>query len=329
MSRFPHSARCLLAILTLGAAASCGGSGSSAPPVATVTVSLGKTSVALGGVLDLTYRFQVAADAKINGDYLVFVHLNREDGTTIWNDDHELPEGLRTSQWKPGQVVEYTRTRFMPTFAYVGIGHDRRGTLSRRRAAAAGRARPGGSPIPRRGRTGWRRSNCCLRSEKIQVFRLSGWHAPEFAADDPTVEWQWTQKVATLSFRNPRRDVTLFLEYDTRSDLVGGEPQQIGVFCGDDPGGGLRSRVVRPHARADPGRGRPVGHRRNGRVPDRGRPHVRPREAAQRGRRSTGTRHPRLSRTRGVGVAGGPKSSAGFSPPIGSGGRKPAGDVRP
>ena len=38
----------------------------------------------------------------------------------IWNDDHQLPEGLRTSQWKPGQVVEYTRTRFIPAFSYIG-----------------------------------------------------------------------------------------------------------------------------------------------------------------------------------------------------------------
>ena len=37
--------------------------------MASVSLSLSKTSVALGGVLDLTYRFQVAPDAKISGDY--------------------------------------------------------------------------------------------------------------------------------------------------------------------------------------------------------------------------------------------------------------------
>ena len=52
--------------------------------------------------------------------------------------------------------------------------------------------------------------------------RLSGWYAPEFAPDDPTVEWQWTQKAATVSFKNPKRDVTLFLEYDAFGDLPGG-----------------------------------------------------------------------------------------------------------
>ncbi len=62
--------------------------------------------------------------------------------------------------------------------------------------------------------------------------RLSGWFAPEFAPDDPAVEWQWTQKVATVSFKNPKRDVTLFLEYDAFVDLPGA-PQQVSVFCGD------------------------------------------------------------------------------------------------
>jgi hypothetical protein len=41
--------------------------------------------------LELTYRFEVAPGASFDGDYRVFVHVNRDDGTTIWNDDHELP----------------------------------------------------------------------------------------------------------------------------------------------------------------------------------------------------------------------------------------------
>ena len=33
--------------------------------------------------------------------------------------------------------------------------------------------------------------------------------------------------------RNPKRDATFFLEYDTRPDLAGGKPQQITIYCGD------------------------------------------------------------------------------------------------
>src|SRR6185295_19652982 len=58
--------------------------------------------------------------AKIGGDYRVFAHLTREDGTAIWSDDHDLPDAIKTSRWQPGQVVEYTRTRFIPTLSYLG-----------------------------------------------------------------------------------------------------------------------------------------------------------------------------------------------------------------
>jgi hypothetical protein len=36
----------------------------------------------------------------------------------MWTDDHTPP--VPTTQWKPGQTVEYTRTVFIPIFPYVG-----------------------------------------------------------------------------------------------------------------------------------------------------------------------------------------------------------------
>jgi hypothetical protein len=221
----------LLAALFLGVATGCS-KADSASPVAAVSVTLNRPSVALGGVLELTYRFQVAPDAKISGDYRVFVHMNREDGTTIWNDDHPLPEGMRTSQWKPGQVVEYTRTRFIPNFSYVGPATIEVGLYrDDERLPLSG---PNSADRESTARA-YRVATVELlpRSERIQIYRLSGWHGPEFATDDPSVEWQWTQKVATLSFKNPKRDVTLFLEYDAIKDLPGGTPQQVSISCGD------------------------------------------------------------------------------------------------
>jgi hypothetical protein len=50
------------------------------------------------------------------------------------------------------------------------------------------------------------------------------------------VSWEWTKKEATLAFRNPKQDVTFFLEADGRTDvfnpsqratiLVNGQPLQ-------------------------------------------------------------------------------------------------------
>jgi hypothetical protein len=233
-SRFARFAPVALAF-SLGAG--CGKT-DSAPPVASVSLTPGKTSVAVGSTIDLAYRFQVAPDAKLSGDYRVFVHLNREDGTMIWDDDHALPADLRTSTWKPGQVIEYTRTRFIPLFSYVGpatiemglFKDDERLPLSG--PEAADRESPARS---------YKVATITLlpRSQSIQIIRLSGWHLPEFAAANPSREWQWTEKAATVSLQNPKSDATLFLEYDARPDFFGGQAQQVSIFAGSVRVGGF------------------------------------------------------------------------------------------
>jgi hypothetical protein len=56
------------------------------------------------------------------------------------------------------------------------------------------------------------------QSENVFLIYKSGWHAPEFAPDNSD-EWQWTQKSGVVTFKNPRKDVTLYLEMDARADL--------------------------------------------------------------------------------------------------------------
>jgi hypothetical protein len=239
----PQIRAALLALLTLGVAAGCS-KADSAPPVASVSVTLNRTSVALGGVLELTYRFQVEPDAKLADDYVVFAHLNREDGTTIWNDDHPLPEGMRTSQWKPGQIIEYTRTRFIPTFSYIGPATLEVG-LYRDDVRL-----PLKGPNPADRETAVRAYRVATldllpRTSRIQIYRLSGWYAPEYASDDPAVEWQWTQKVASFSLRNPKQDVTLFIEYDVMNNLPDA-PQQVSIWTGDAKVGGFTADAKMP-----------------------------------------------------------------------------------
>jgi len=218
------------AIFLAGAVSACGGRGS-APPVATVSLTC-TPSVAQGSVLDLTYRFQVAPDAHITGDYRVFVHLNRDDGTTIWFDDHDPPAGFRTSQWKPGQMIEYTRTRFIPTFSYLGTATIEMGLYKDdERLPLTG---PEGPDQPRPDRS-YKVATIELqpKSNRTRVFRLSGWHQVEYASDDPTVDWQWTQKAAILSVPNLKKDVMLYLEFDTRPEIFGGQPQVVTVYAGE------------------------------------------------------------------------------------------------
>jgi hypothetical protein len=71
------------------------------------------------------------------------------------------------------------------------------------------------------------------QSENVFIQYRSGWHPDEYAPDNPSVSWRWTQKLATLSFANPRKDATFYFDYDARPDVFGGQPQVVTVYLGD------------------------------------------------------------------------------------------------
>src|SRR5687768_4620243 len=115
---------CVCALLTAASIAGCRNKEPDMPPVATPNVTFARERVAIGSPVKVTYRFQVAANAKFDGDYWVFVHVLNPQGEQLWTDDHLPP--LPTSQWIPGQTVEYTRTIFIPNYPYIGEAAVRR-----------------------------------------------------------------------------------------------------------------------------------------------------------------------------------------------------------
>jgi hypothetical protein len=70
-------------------------------------------------------------------------------------------------------------------------------------------------------------------SDSIFLIYKNGWYPDEFAPNEPSFTWRWTQKSAALAFRNPRADATLFLQYTARPDLFAGAPQQVTIQAGD------------------------------------------------------------------------------------------------
>lgn len=187
------------------------------PPVATPTFTASKDRVALGGPVDFTFQFDVVAPIK--DDYRVLVHVVNPDGDTIWIDDHD--PAIPTSQWKPGQKVQYTRQRFLPVLPYTGEATVRVGLYK------------GDQRLPMQGAEVNQRTykvgtlQLLPQAENVFIIYKSGWNAPEFTPDNSR-EWQWTQKSATVNFKNPRKDVTLFLETDARVDLFT-PPQQVAI----------------------------------------------------------------------------------------------------
>jgi hypothetical protein len=194
-------------------------------PVATPSVALSRSDAAVGSPVDVTYRFDVAADAPaLPEDHLVFVHFISADRELMWTDDHEPPTPTR--QWKPGQTVEYTRTIFIPKFPYVGAATIEVGLYSPST----------GERLPLSGEdTGMRAYrtasfNMRLQAENVFVVFKEGWHETE-VSEDGALEWQWSTKAGTISFRNPRRDAQLILQVDQAVAALP-EPQLVTVRVG-------------------------------------------------------------------------------------------------
>lgn len=198
--------------------------------MATVTFSTNKARVPLGSPVELTYRFNVAPEAKFDGDYRVFVHFVDADGGVLWNDDHD--PSPPTSQWRPGQTIQYTRTRFLPVVPFLG---EAKVTVGLHRDSVR-LPLQGLDPADRDSTTREYKVgtlHLLPTSENIFIFKKNGWHPTEFAAENPSLEWEWTQKAATLTLKNPQKDVFFYLEFDARTDVFPDRPQQVTIYSRD------------------------------------------------------------------------------------------------
>ena len=215
----------ILCLLASAAVAGCRNPEPDEPAVATPALTMSKDRVAIGSPVTLTYRFDVAPNAKIDADYWVFVHVLDTEGELLWTDDH-LP-AVPTSQWRAGQKVEYTRTVFAPNYPYIGPAVVRLGLYHQ---PTGRRLRLSGGETSRREYV-VANFQVLPQSENIFLIYKEGWHPAEVATDNPASEWQWTQKTASISFRNPKRDSTFYIQYDARVDLFT-PPQQVAIRVG-------------------------------------------------------------------------------------------------
>ena len=194
-----------------------------APPVATASVQLSRQKAPLGSPIDLTYKFVVANDAHIAEDCRVMLHVVDSDGELLFTFDHLPP--VPTPQWKPGQTIEYTRTEFIPVYPYVGEATVQIGlysTQNQRRQPLAGGADAG--------QRAYKVGTITLQpqTENVYVVFKDGWHPAEVAEHNAAVEWQWTKRVGTLAFKNPKKDSVLYLDVDHPTGVFQ-ETQQVEV----------------------------------------------------------------------------------------------------
>jgi len=198
------------------------------PPLAKPSITLSRDKAPLGSPIEITYRFDVEPNPpSIKEDYKVFVGVVDNSGELMWTDDHD--PAVPTTQWKPGQKVEYTRTVFIPSYPYLGEATFHMGLYSpssQKRVALSG---------DDTGKLAYRVGKIDLRPQTDNLFTVykDGWQPPETPPGNPYSEWQWTKKKdAMLAFKNPHKDCTLYLDLDNPGNAFP-DGQQVQVRLKD------------------------------------------------------------------------------------------------
>jgi hypothetical protein len=212
-------------MLLSGGLSACRRKEAPAPPMATPSVTLNHDRAPLGSPLDITYKFVVANGAQFTEDLRAMVHVVDADDELIFAFDHNPP--IPTTQWKPGQTVEYTKTVFIPVYPYVGEATIQVGlhsTTTQKRVTLAG---------DDAGQHAYKVAKIQLQPQTENVFTVfkDGWHPGEVAEHNALVEWQWTKKDATLSFKNPKKDCLFYFDVDNPGSVFN-EPQKVTVTLG-------------------------------------------------------------------------------------------------
>src|SRR5262245_36524712 len=218
----------LIAVALLCGATACRHKEPDTPSVATPSVTLNHDRAPLGSPIDITYKFVVANSATFAEDYLVMVHVMDTDEEMIWNDDHS-PD-IPTRQWKPGQTIQYTRTVFIPVYPYVGEATIEVGLYSpttQKRLTLTGETA---------GQHAYKVARLQLQpqTENLPSVFKEGWHPAEVAEHNQSVQWQWTKKEATFTFKNPKKDSVFFLDLDNPGSVLR-EPQHVQMTLNGQP----------------------------------------------------------------------------------------------
>jgi hypothetical protein len=175
------------------------------------SIKFNRVKAPLGSALEITYTWTVEPGAtKLDQNYWALVHFLDSHGVMLFSDDHQ-PEPPPSS-WEAGKTYSYTRTRFVPMYPYVGEVEVRMGLYPH-----PGR---GERPALKGEDRGFREYKVATiellpQTENIFLVYKEGWHNPETHPDNPSVERTWTKKDALVSFKNPKKDVIVYLEADT------------------------------------------------------------------------------------------------------------------
>jgi len=174
-------------------------------------IKVNRERAPLGSAVEVTYAWSLEPGAKkIPAGYRAFVHFLDSHKVVLFTDDHVPTPAPET--WEAGKSYSYSRTVFVPIYPYVGEARVVMGLYP-----AQGR----GERIVLKGEDlGLRAFKVATvellpQTENIFLVYKDGWHNPEAHPENPAIERTWTKKEALVSFKNPKKDVLVYLEADT------------------------------------------------------------------------------------------------------------------
>lgn len=165
----------------------------------------------LGSAIEATYTWALDPNAKkLSQDYRALVHFLDPHKTILFTDDH-VPTPTPSS-WEPGKTYTYKRTIFIPVYPYVGPVRVAMGLYAT--GGKGGRVALKGEDL---GLNAYKVATLDLlpKQESLVLVYKEGWYNPETRPDNPAVEMTWSKKDAAVTFKNPKKDVVLYLEGDT------------------------------------------------------------------------------------------------------------------
>lgn len=195
----------------------------SGQPFAIASIVFDREQVPIGGPLQMTYRFTVSSEvAGAIEPYRVAVQFLNATGEVMFTDDHDPL--VATTDWQPGERVTYVRQLFVPVYPYVGrtsVALGLYSPVSGDRVALAGEPTAEGSYLVG--------AVELVPPPRSVMTPTTGWYRSEFDGDRV---WRWSTGDATIAFRNPRQESTLYFELDGRSDLFD-SPQRVDLVIGN------------------------------------------------------------------------------------------------
>ena len=183
MPRLTHAAIVAFACVM---AVACGRREDTAPPVASIAVSLNTERAEAGAPLTATYTFNVpSGGAALPADQWVFVHALDDSNELLWTDDHA--PATPSQEWRAGTPVTYSRTMFVPRNTPPGRVRFEAGVFSR----------SSGSRLPLAGQDRGMRSyevaSMTVAAATNPVVASDGWFDAE-SGEAPGREWRWSRR---------------------------------------------------------------------------------------------------------------------------------------